>query len=401
MPRMSPAPRPVTLETDDSGIHEAARILRQGGVVLVPTESSLALAADPRQPGALARVRAIKGRGDADKPLLLLAASREQAAGWASIDARAEPFARAWPAPLTLVLAARDPEAALRLGAAGIAVRVPAHPVARRLAQEVGAPITGTSANRAGESPLLRARDAASAFAGIADAVIDAGDLPGGLPSTLVDLRGDARILRIGAMPHAALHALLAGAHGLSSDMLWKVVGLTGPNSSGKGATADVLVSELGYAAHSLSDVVRDEARRRGLEPVRDVLIPLGNELRQRGGPGALAERILPRLEPPALVDSIRNPAEVAVLRRLDGFVLLAIDAPVELRFRRSLERGRPGDALTLEEFREKERRENSTDPLAQQLAATAALADRVLVNDSSLEDLRARLLALMRAPGT
>src|SRR6185369_16556827 len=99
----------------------------------------------------------------------------------------------------------------------------------------------------------------------------------------------------------------------------------------------------------------------------------LGNELREQGGPGALAERILPRLQPPALVDSIRNPAEVAVLRRLDGFVLIAIDAPVELRFRRSLERARPGDAVTLRDFRAKEQRENSTNPLAQQLAATAA----------------------------
>jgi len=399
MPRMTHAPPPRVLPPDESGLREAARILRDGGVVLVPTESSFALAVDARRLDALARVRAFKDRSDDGKPLLLLAASRDQAAEWAAIDARAEPFARAWPAPLTLVLPPHDPETALRLGAPGVALRVPAHDVARRVAELVGAPITGTSANRAGESPALRADDAISAFVGVADAIIDAGDLRGGLPSTLVDLRGTARILRSGSMPRGPLHALLAGAHGLSSTMLPRIVGLTGPNSSGKGATADVLVSELGYAAHSLSDVVRDEARRRGLEPVRDVLIPLGNELRQVGGPGALAERILPRLEPPALVDSIRNPAEVEVLRRLEGFVLLAIDAPVELRFRRSLERARPGDAVTLEDFRDKEQRENSTDPKAQQLAATAALADRVLVNDGSLDDLRARLLALLSAP--
>ena len=171
------------------------------------------------------------------------------------------------------------------------------------------------------------------------------------------------------------------------------VIGLTGPNSSGKGKTAEILVEELGYAPHSLSDMLREEARRRGLEPVRDVLIPLGNELRRARGAGVLAELLIERLCPPALVDSIRNPAEVEVLRRVPGFVLLAIDAPVELRHARSLERARPGDARTIEEFNEKEQRENTADPSAQQLAATAALADVVISNSGSLRDLRREVL--------
>ena len=174
------------------------------------------------------------------------------------------------------------------------------------------------------------------------------------------------------------------------------VIGLTGPNSSGKGETAGILVNELGYAPHSLSDMLREEARRRGMEPVRDVLIPLGTELRRARGPGVLAEMALERITPPALVDSIRNPAEVEVLRRIPGFRLVAIDAPVETRHERSMQRARPGDARTLEEFVEKERRENTTDPAAQQLAATAALADVVLRNEGSLAELRREVLALM-----
>lgn len=176
------------------------------------------------------------------------------------------------------------------------------------------------------------------------------------------------------------------------------MIGLTGPNSSGKGETAAILCRELGYRPHSLSDVLRDEASRRGLEPVRDVLIPLGNELRRARGPGALAEIVLPRLEPPALVDSIRNPAEVAVLRTIPGFVLLAIEAPLRVRHERSLVRARPGDGRTLEEFHEKERREDSKDPEAQQLSATAALADAVIRNDGTLDDLRRQVLALVAA---
>ena len=173
-------------------------------------------------------------------------------------------------------------------------------------------------------------------------------------------------------------------------------IGLTGPNASGKGEVAAYLEKAHGYRARSLSDVLREEARRRGQEPTRGVLIPLGNELRQEHGPGALAELILPGLEPPALIDSIRNPTEVEVLRRLEGFVLLSVAAREDLRFERSLARQRPGDPATLEEFRAREAQENSKDPAAQQLSATAALADAVVENEGGLEELGAQLDRLL-----
>lgn len=173
-------------------------------------------------------------------------------------------------------------------------------------------------------------------------------------------------------------------------------IGLTGPNASGKGEVAAYLERAHGYRPRSLSDVIRAEARRRGEEPTRGVLIPLGNELRAEHGPGALAELILPELEPPALIDSIRNPTEVEVLRRLEGFVLIAVAAPEDLRFERSLSRARPGDPQSLDEFRDRERQENSKDPAAQQLSATAALADVIVLNDSDLDQLAANLDALI-----
>ncbi len=178
-----------------------------------------------------------------------------------------------------------------------------------------------------------------------------------------------------------------------------RIIGLTGPNSSGKGETAAILQETFGYSRHSLSDVLRDEARRRGLEPVRDVLIPLGNELRRDHGAGVLATLVLPHLVPPALVDSIRSPAEVAVLRSLPGFVLIAVEAPLPLRFDRSLARARPGDALTMDEFQAKEARENTSDPAAQQLRATAELADVTISNEGTLDQLRARLMAIIGSP--
>jgi len=166
------------------------------------------------------------------------------------------------------------------------------------------------------------------------------------------------------------------------------VIGLTGPNAAGKGEVAACL-RDRGFTVHSLSDVVREEAAARGLPPEREHLIRIGNLLREEGGPGALARRILPRLGDRDVVDSIRTPGEVEVLRGLPRFVLVAVRAPLETRFHRALARGRPGDPRTLEEFEARERQENATDPFAQQLDATFRLADRVLDNATGLDELR------------
>lgn len=155
-----------------------------------------------------------------------------------------------------------------------------------------------------------------------------------------------------------------------------------------------------GCVAWSLSDIVREAATAAGLELSRDNLIATGVRLREEGGPGILAERILPRLTGPTVVDSIRGPAEVAVLRRAPGFVLLSIDAPVALRFERSRLRGRLGDGATLEEFGAKEARENAATESGQQIRRTMALADRTILNDGTLADLDARLRAALEALG-
>src|SRR5262245_55481880 len=197
------------------------------------------------------------------------------------------------------------------------------------------------------------------------------------------------------------------------------VVGLTGPNAAGKGEVANILRAR-GYTYHSLSDVVREEATRRGLDHSRENLIRVGNELRAAHGPGALAERIVAKIvggagQPAevapggsspwlipvpagvsAIVDSIRNPAEVIVLRRLAGFVLVGVNAPIGVRFERSRLRARAGDGTTLEEFAGKESLENSTDPAAQQLTQTFLLADVVIDNSGTLDELRARVGAAL-----
>jgi dCMP deaminase len=176
------------------------------------------------------------------------------------------------------------------------------------------------------------------------------------------------------------------------------IIGLTGKNAAGKTEVSQYLVSR-GFEYHSLADGVRDEARKRGREITREVLIELGNELRSRFGAGVLAERVSARLgtDRNYVIDSIRNPTEVEVLKRRKDFVLLAVDANRQVRFERSRLRGREGATATLEQFiREEDREMASDDPASQQLAATWRMADLVVQNDGSLEELNQKLAEIL-----
>ena len=177
------------------------------------------------------------------------------------------------------------------------------------------------------------------------------------------------------------------------------VLGVTGPNAAGKGEVSDYLTT-WGFAVHSLSDIVREEAATRGLPPEREHLIRIGTLLREQGGLGVLAERLLPRLQGWDAVDSIRNPAEVETLRQVPGFVLIGVDAPTELRFARSRLRARPGDPDSFAEFAARERQENSTNPAGQQLQATFVLADRVIDNNGDLARLHLKIDDLLQSLG-
>ncbi len=171
-----------------------------------------------------------------------------------------------------------------------------------------------------------------------------------------------------------------------------RLVGLTGTNGAGKGEAA-AYFGTRGYATFSLSDVIRDELRERGEPASRDNLIRTGNELRDRFGPDVLARRTIDKVGGGrAVIDSIRNLQEVAYLRRQDGFVLLAIDAPIEMRFARAAVRGRDESAPDLEAFRKKEDEERSGGSAGQQLEACMAAADRRIINDGTIPEFHRKL---------
>jgi dCMP deaminase len=187
------------------------------------------------------------------------------------------------------------------------------------------------------------------------------------------------------------------------------LIGLTGRNAAGKGEVAKYLQTKSFYY-YSLSDAIRDELRARKLNISRDALIQVGNELRQQFGPSVLADRIVERTQPDRnyVIDSIRNPSEVAALRKAcKDFKLIRVDAPLQARFERTVARRRESDPVTFEAFVALDDREAAGDATSQNLVEVERLADEVLVNDSSLDDLQpkidllvGRLLKTVQRPG-
>ena len=174
-----------------------------------------------------------------------------------------------------------------------------------------------------------------------------------------------------------------------------KFIGLTGTNGAGKGEAA-AFFRTRGYAYASLSDILREELRGRGQEITRDNLIRVGNELRERFGSDILARRTMANISGRTVIDSIRNLSEVTYFRAHGDFLLLAFDAPLEVRFARVTARGRDESAGSLDEFRMKEDEERAGGAAAQQIEACMAVSDHLIRNDGTLEDLHRKLEKLL-----
>ena len=209
MARADAAAEPPCLAPSPAVIDRAARLIREGGLVGLPTDTVYGLAADATCDAAVARVFQAKGRPP-DKPLIALVPTLAMAEACADFPAPALALARAfWPGPLTLVLprAAGSPLSPLvHRGAPGVSLRIPGNATARALASAAGRPLTAPSANPSGApSPLTAAEVAAGLGARVA-LVIDGGRASGMLASTLVDLTGQTpRLLRAGAVNEAAI----------------------------------------------------------------------------------------------------------------------------------------------------------------------------------------------------
>jgi len=194
------------------------RVLGANGLIALPTESFYGLAVDPFAEQALSKLWQVKGRSEG-KPILLLIGGMPQLKPLVrsvphAADVLMDTF---WPGPLTIVFAAAHGLSdAVTSGTGSVGIRLSTWQPLIDLLRRVG-PVTGTSANREGMPPPRTAEEVQHSLGDALDLIIDAGPTPGGLPSTVIDVRGPIRIIRDGSIERGAIAALLAD-HGLQLD---------------------------------------------------------------------------------------------------------------------------------------------------------------------------------------
>lgn len=194
-------------------IARAGALIRAGGLVAFPTETVYGVGADATNGRAVAAIYAAKGRPSFN-PLIVHVPTEAAAEAYAVFDARAEELAaRFWPGPLTLVLPRRPGSLISDLVTAGldtVAIRVPAHPVARALLEAADRPIAAPSANRSGRVSPTAAIHAAEELGSAVGMILAAGRSAVGLESTILDLSGDRPVLlRPGAVTEADIEAVV------------------------------------------------------------------------------------------------------------------------------------------------------------------------------------------------
>ncbi|MBS3962094.1 MAG: threonylcarbamoyl-AMP synthase [Sandarakinorhabdus sp.] len=197
-----------------TGVHDIAavvRLLAEGGIAAIPTETVYGLAADAASADAVARVYAAKGRPQFN-PLIVHVADRAMAERYAKFSMLAERLAASfWPGPLTLVLplAARAPLCGLvTAGLPTVALRVPAHPAMQAVVRGLGRGVAAPSANLSGRLSPTTAAHVLSSLGGKVPLIVDGGPCSAGLESSIVAIDGDdLLLLRHGAIALDALEA--------------------------------------------------------------------------------------------------------------------------------------------------------------------------------------------------
>jgi dephospho-CoA kinase len=179
-----------------------------------------------------------------------------------------------------------------------------------------------------------------------------------------------------------------------------KVIGLTGTIGSGKEEVKKIILENSCYKDVKLSDIIREEMKKSNAD--RKTLQDYGNELRKKFGPDILVKLAIKKNRGNFLViDGIRNFSEVEFLRKKFGknFKLIAVDAPIELRYERIRKRGREDDPKTLEEFLAADERNGGINEpeWGQQTKKCIDLADVLIYNDKTLRELRAQVLNALK----
>jgi L-threonylcarbamoyladenylate synthase len=217
---MTAEPGTRVLKADRETIEAAARRLAAGGLVAFPTETVYGLGADAANGETIARLYAAKSRPSFN-PLIAHVADIDAARRVGVFTPAAEKLAAAfWPGPLTLVLAIQPDCGVADLALAGldsVAVRVPAHPVARDLLRAFSGPVVAPSANRSGHVSPTSAAHVFADLRGRIDLIIDAGPCAVGVESTIVSFVDQPALLRPGGVPREAIERILDGTLAIAS----------------------------------------------------------------------------------------------------------------------------------------------------------------------------------------
>ena len=143
-----------------------------------------------------------------------------------------------------------------------------------------------------------------------------------------------------------------------SRNITRNIIGIVGPLACGKGVVAEYLIKNGGYTSFSLSSLVHDEAKKRGITTLtRTLMQDIGDDMRKNEGDDVLAKRAIEKFQVSSfklqklIIEGIRNPGEVEYLRTLPGFFLIAIDAPQRVRYQRVLARKKPWDPKDWKSF--------------------------------------------------
>jgi dephospho-CoA kinase len=186
-----------------------------------------------------------------------------------------------------------------------------------------------------------------------------------------------------------------------------RLIGVSGPNHAGKDSVGERLADYYGFMHISISDVLRAEARQRNLDTERETLIAIGVELRREGGKGAIVDKGIEQWQAQKekflgglVLSSVRAPFEAQEIKNRFGKIWY-VDAPVEIRFQRGLDRPRADrTAQTHEEYIEAERAEmhGLKGPEQPHILGVKAIADVILTNDRDPEYLNQQIDDLMAA---
>jgi deoxycytidylate deaminase len=178
------------------------------------------------------------------------------------------------------------------------------------------------------------------------------------------------------------------------------IVGIAGMLGAGKGTIAEFLVKERSFKHLSVREFLIEEIQRRRLEVNRDSMVLVANDLRAKFGPGYIAEQLYERavkIGGDCVIESLRCAGEVDALRKKGSFVLFGVDADIETRYRRIVERGSSTDRVSFERFVADEQREsNLTDPTKGNLRRCVDMADHNFMNDWTVDELHKKVGAVL-----